>query len=260
MVVQSLAGELLTMRIGIITAMPEETRSVVRAVGETKKTRTGGLCRWSGVVAGHEILIIEAGMGFSNATTAARQLVQEQQPDLIVSAGFCGGISEALQVGDVVLASDLTIVSGTVLEDVRVEIAAACRTLLEQQAGKGRRLFGGLFVSTATIMRKTQLATLLPTGAPCPVVEMESAAIARVAREHGIPFAGLRSVSDPFDEELSFSLDEFCDDRMRIRIPRVLMTIARKPRIIPQLVRLARNSRIAAGSLSCTMREFLALL
>ncbi len=111
-------------------------------------------------------------------------------------------------------------------------------------------MFAGLFVSTTAIMQKDRLAALLPANAPYPVVEMESSAIALVAAENGIPFIGLRTVSDPFDEELGFSLDEFCDQRMRIRIPKVLLTVARKPRIIPQLFRLARNSRVAAASLS----------
>ena len=248
------------MKIGIITAMPEETQSIVRSVGDTQKTLTNGFCLRRGSVAGHEILIVEAGMGFNNATAAAEKLVQEARPDLIVSAGFCGGISAGLRVGDVVVATALTIVSGRVLEDVPVEMAEACRKLVAQRAGSGGRFFGGLFVSTATIMQKAQLSALLPSGSPCPVVEMESAAIARVAKANGIPFAGIRSVSDPFDEELGFALDEFCDDRMRIRIPRVLLAIARKPRIIPQLFRLARNSRIAAGSLSRAMRELLAAL
>jgi adenosylhomocysteine nucleosidase len=89
---------------------------------------------------------------------------------------------------------------------------------------------------------------------------MESAAIARVAAEHGIPFIGLRTVSDPFDEELGFTLDEFCDDQLRIRIPKVLLTIVRKPRIIPQLIRLARNSRVAGASLSHAVGGLLAVV
>jgi adenosylhomocysteine nucleosidase len=109
-------------------------------------------------------------------------------------------------------------------------------------------------------MHKKQLAALLPAAAPYPVVEMESAAIALVAVENGIPFSAIRTVSDPFDEELAFSLDEFCDDRMRIRILRVLLTVARKPRIIPQLLRLAGNSRVAAASLSQAVKRFLSVI
>jgi adenosylhomocysteine nucleosidase len=87
---------------------------------------------------------------------------------------------------------------------------------------------------------------------------MESAAIAMIAAENGIPFVGIRSVSDPADEELGFALDEFCDGQMRIRIHRVLYTVMKKPRIIPQLFRLARNSRIAGTELSKAVKGFLA--
>jgi len=110
------------------------------------------------------------------------------------------------------------------------------------------------------ITSKVKLSGMLSGKYPCPVVEMESAAIALVAAESGIPLIGLRSVSDPAGEELGFSLDEFCDSRLRIRPWRVLLTILRKPRIIPQLIRLAGNSRIAAGSLTAAMKELLARL
>lgn len=248
------------MKIGIITAMPEETQAVVRAIGGVKKLQNGKLAILHGVFAGHEIVIVEAGMGFNNAATAAEKLVQKVRPEMIFSVGFCGGVSTELQVGDIVMATGLTIVSERELEAVPVEISAASRNFVVRESAEGRRVFGGLFASTPVVMQKKQLAARLPAEAPFPVVEMESAAIAIIAVENGIPFVGMRTVSDPFDEELGFSLDEFCDDRMRIRIPRVLLTIARKPRIIPQLIRLARNSRIAGASLSQAVERFLAVM
>jgi adenosylhomocysteine nucleosidase len=204
-------------------------------------------------------VIAEAGMGFQNATAAAARLIHEFSLDMIVSAGFCGGVSPELQVGDVVVATGLTVVSEKGLDDVPVEITAFGRDFVASQAAEGRRVFGGLFASTPVIMHKKHLAALLPAAAPYPVVEMESAAIALVAVENGIPFSAIRTVSDPFGEELAFTLDEFCDDRMRIRIPRVLLTVARKPRIIPQLIRLAGNSRVAAASLCQAFKRFLAV-
>jgi adenosylhomocysteine nucleosidase len=248
------------MKIGIITAMPGETQAIVRALQQTQKKQLGGLTLHRAKLSGHEIVIAEAGMGFANATTAARQLIGELRPDLLVSAGFCGGISAELQVGDVVLAKALAIVSESGLQVVPVTISPVSQVFVSRQAVEGQRVFAGLFVCTKSIMQKDRLAALLPAAAPFPVVEMESSAIALLAGENGIPFVGLRTVSDPFDEELGFSLDEFCDDRMRIRIPRVLLTVARKPRIIPQLIRLAGNSRVAAASLSETFKRFLAVM
>lgn len=122
---------------------------------------------------------------------------------------------------------------------------------------RSRILLRGSFVSCDSILNKKQLAELLPKSVKQPVVEMESTPVARVAFEHGISFLGIRAISDPWDEELSFSISEFCDDEMRIRAPRVFTTILRRPYIIPQLIRLARNSRKAAKSLGEAVEQLL---
>ena len=190
------------MKIGIITAMPEETAAVTRALGQTRKATSIDRTLYHAQAAGHEIVVAESGMGFANATLAARHLIDQIRPDLVVSAGFCGGISAELWVGDVVLATGLVIVSDQGLNAVPVGIPPVSRVFVSGQAAEGRRVFGGLFATTQAIMPKSRLAALLPADASYPVVEMESAAIALLAGENGIPFVGLRSVSDPFDEEL----------------------------------------------------------
>jgi len=248
------------MKIGIITAMPEETQAIIRALPYTQKIRTDGGIRHHALLAGHEVVIAEAGMGCANATAAARQLIADLRPDLMVSAGFCGGIAAELRVGDAVLATGLVMVADGELKKVPVSLSPLGSEFLSRQSGEQSRVFAGLFASTTVIIPKHRLAALLPVDAPYPVVEMESAAIALLAGENGIPFVGLRTVSDPFDEELGFSLEELCDGQMRIRIHRVLMTVARKPRITPQLIRLAGNSRVAATRLSTVMQMFLETL
>ena len=128
------------------------------------------------------------------------------------------------------------------------------------QSVAGIRIYEGTFIGTPTVVSKKRLAGLLDNRYPSPVVEMESAAIARIAHENRIPLLAIRSVSDPADEELRFSLDEFCDARLRIRPHKVLLTILRKPRIIPQLVRLAGNSRIASQNLTAALKRLFPLL
>lgn len=248
------------MKISIITAMPEETGALLKRFEATKKDTCGSRPFYHFKQNIHEIVLCEAGMGFDNAARAAEAVIREFRPDLMVSCGFCGGIAPGLKVGDVVVARDIMIASGATAEQVPVKIPAVCASFVEQQGHAKARVFNSLFVSTQTIMPKMRLAALLPPEAYYPVVEMESAAIAIIAVENGVRFAGIRSVSDPFDEELGFSLNEFCDNQMRIRIPRVLFTILQKPRIIPQLIRLARNSRIAGNSLAGAMEQFLAVV
>jgi adenosylhomocysteine nucleosidase len=248
------------MNIAIITAMPEEARAVLKATGPAGSRKIGGLKAFHCRTPQHDLLLVESGMGFKNAAAAAEALLGEFRPDLLISAGFCGGIAPELRVGDVAVSIGLCVVAGGVVQQVPVEIAAAGRNFVVRQSPTGARVFASLFAGTQSIMAKKELAPLLPTGAPYPVVEMESSAIAIVAVENGIPFLGIRTVSDPADEELGFSLEEFTDHHLRIRPHRVALTILRKPWIIPQLIRLARNSRIAAGSLSQALARLLASL
>lgn len=245
------------MKIGIITAMPEETTALLKQFGAAEKGSCGNLTAYACSCNGHDIMLCEAGMGFDNAARAAEAMINATQPELLMSIGFCGGISMDLIVGDVVIATAVAIVSGDEVEALPVEIPAVCSNFIAHQTAEGKRIFGGLFASTPKIMAKQRLAELLSNGHRTQVVEMESAAIAIVAVENKIPFAALRAVSDPFDEELEFSLDEFCDERMRIRIHRVLLTILRKPRIMPQLIRLARNSSIAGANMARAAEAFL---
>jgi len=256
----SLAQEHDDMNIAIITAMPEETRACLKAAGSAWQREIGHLKAFCCRTPQHDLLLVESGMGFRNAAAAAEALLGESRPDLLISAGFCGGIAPELRVGDVAVSTGLCLVTSGVVQHVPVEVAAAGRNFVARESAAGARVFASLFAGTPSIMAKREIAPLLPPGAPCPVVEMESGAIAIVAAENGVPFMGIRTVSDPADEELGFSLEEFTDSRLRIRPHRVALTILRKPWILPQLVRLAKNSRIAADRLSTTVTCLLASL
>ncbi|MFZ2951341.1 MAG: hypothetical protein WA003_17840 [Desulfuromonadaceae bacterium] len=242
------------MKIAVITAMPEEYRAVADSLGTATAVQVGTLRAGRFSLAGHEFLLVESGMGFHNAAKAAEMLIRDNRPDLLVSAGFCGGIAPDLLAGDVIVAKKIIIADGGGFAEVPVTFSPAGRDFVAHQAAGRGRTVGGTFVSTSTVTSKSRLAGMLPASCPNPVVEMESGAVAMVAAENGIPLLAIRAVSDSAAEELKFSLDEFCDpDLRRIRIGKVLMTILRKPHIIPQLVRLSRSSRRAAESLTAAL-------
>lgn len=233
------------MKIGIITAMPEETRSILKNADDLKQSRQGDRSVYSCMIAGHEITLVEAGMGMLNAGWAATVLAH-QEPDLVISAGFGGGVLPGLNVGEVVMAEQLLHWTGADFERVETGMYVPENVSLPVR---------GCFITSDGILNKQDLMGLLPSNTSRPVVEMESAAVARVAAQNSIPFLGIRAISDTWNEELGFSINEFCDDEMRIRPVKVLATILRRPRIIPQLIRLARNSRAAARSLGIAIKQ-----
>jgi adenosylhomocysteine nucleosidase len=248
------------MKLAVITALPAELWAIRAALGQSCREWRIGRSAWRSSVAGHEVLVVEAGMGFDNAARTAVDIIRAESPELIVSAGFCGGLTADLLVGDVVIATRLFSIEDNRLEEEAIRIADISLRFAAVSTPHGR-LFGGYYVSTPRMLPKQRLVGLLQGDTKNPVVvEMESVAIARIAAGNDISFAAIRTVSDPLNEELGFSLDEFCDIDMNIRLIRVLKTCLNKPRIIPQLIRLSRNSRVAANSLSQAFKRFLSVV
>ena len=235
------------MKIGIITAMPEETRAIIKKAQGVEKSIIGHHRVYRYRIAGHDVTLFEAGMGMLNAGWAATALAAER-PQLLISSGFGGGVLPGLTVGDVVTAEQVLHWTGTAFEQVETSYFTSENALMP---------LSGCFITGDGILNKKRLVELLPNIINRPVVEMETAAVARVAAERSIPFLGLRAISDPWNEELAFSINEFCDDEMRVRPLKVLATILHRPYIIPQLCRLARNSTKAAIKLGEAVEKLL---
>ena len=169
---------------------------------------------------------------------------------LLLNFGFAGGVLPGVGVGDLVLAERVLFLQGGRLYQVAQPDGRLGGLVADALASAPVTLFRGTFVTAAVITAKSAVAGLLESAMVHPVLEMETAALLRVAADAGIPVLAVRGVSDAADEELGFSLEEFCDAELSIRVPRVLRTIAAKPWIIPQLIRLSGNSRRAGKNLA----------
>ena len=247
--------------IGIIVAMPEERVALVKRLQKTKRRMVGGIPFYQGMLEGCLVTVVEGGMGTVAATHAAQQLIHSDRPNLLVSAGFCGAIRPGAQVADLILCKKLFTDNENGLHEVTLpgsELTTA--RLSAELQHRGLRTWQGSFITTGRIVTKSACAETLPDNLPTPVLEMESAAVAQVATAAGIPFLGLRAISDDAAEELGFSLDELTDHQLRISIPRVLLTCLKKPRIIPQLARLAGNSGRAGKNLGIALQQILPML
>lgn len=242
------------MRIGLVAAMPEECEPLLKRNTHHTKERIGRFPSFRFWVGPVDACLVRSGMGPERATAAAGALVPAFRPEVVISIGLGGGALPGPKVGDLVLAERLLWLREGIFTEqpgLSVETAQTIRrTLASALPDKGERLHLGTFITSARIENKGQLAGRLPAGVDCPLLEMETCAVARVATEAGLPFLAIRAVSDDAGEELGFGIEEFCDAELDVRISRVLLTLARKPWILPQLLRLARNSRIAGEHLA----------
>jgi len=171
----------------------------------------------------------------------------------VVNFGFAGGVLPGVAVADLVLAQRvLTLEKGCLSELERPEPELARKVAGALAAGPFR-LQLGTFITAGGITGKGELARLLGGTALNPVLEMETGGVLQAASRRGIPAVAIRGVSDAADEELGFSLEEFCDGDLNLRLAQVLGTVLRKPRIIPELIRLSGNSRRAGRTLAAAL-------
>jgi adenosylhomocysteine nucleosidase len=236
--------------IAAVAAMPQEIGPLLRRMKGYRKERAAGCNLYRFEVEGVPVALMESGMGPRHAAAATAALIDLAAPSCLLNFGFAGGVLPGDGAGELVLAERVLFLEDGRLSEVPQPEPGLCCLVAEALAAAPFTLHRGTFVTAGSITSKTALARLLGAGEHHPVLEMETAALLRVAAGAGIPVVALRGVSDGADEDLGFSLEEFCDSELRISVARVLRTIAAKPWIIPQLVRLSGNSRRAGKNLA----------
>jgi adenosylhomocysteine nucleosidase len=246
--------------IGVVAAMPQEIAPLLRRIGKFRKERAAGCNLYRFEVGGVPVALMESGMGPRHAAEATAALIKAAAPDCLLNFGFAGGVLPGLAVGDLVLAERVFYLEGGSLSEVAQPDPGLGNRLAAALASAPVKLFRGSFVTAAVITSKTALAGQLDPALAYPVLEMETAALLQVAATAGIPLLALRGVSDAAGEELGFSLEEFCDSELRISVARVMRTVAVKPWIIPQLIRLSGNSKRAGESLALGVEAALRML
>ncbi len=174
-----------------------------------------------------EAAVAVGGIGEARARHAAEVVIDQAQPKLLVSAGLAGAVSPQLKVGDV----------GRIREVVDV-------TTGERYPTPG----GDWVLATSQDVSDSIEKQGMSAKYGADVVDMEGAAVAQVARERGLEFAALKSISD----DASFvmpPLNRFIDGNGRFDTQRFLVYIAIHPKWWSTLGKIRQNSKIASANL-----------
>lgn len=154
----------------------------------------------------------------------------------LISFGLAGGLDPALAAGVVLIPAAI------LLDAERWDADAA---LLRRLGGAtpGALYGGGEIVASAA----AKAALFARTGAVA--VDLESAAVARTARRHGLPFAVLRAVCDGAARDLPRAALVALDGAGRIGGLRVAWAAASRPWELPGLIRLGSDAARARHAL-----------
>jgi len=211
------------MKIGIIGAMDEEV-SILKAKLENSETTIVAGCEfYQGTLNGKEVVLTKSGIGKVAAAVATTLLLERFQPDTIINTGSAGGYDTSLNVGDVVISTevrfhdvDLTAFGYEIGQMAQLPAAFnADKKLIDvaQQAAEtieNIKIIQGLICTGDIFMADPQKAEIarnnFPTMAAC---EMEAASVAQVCHQFDVPFVIIRSLSDIAGKKSELSFEEY---------------------------------------------------
>jgi adenosylhomocysteine nucleosidase len=208
--------------VAVLAALREEAQGLARHLGRSG-IEGPGLQAWAGDLAGKPIVLIVTGVGKVAAAMAAQFACDAFQPRALVSIGLAGAIQSGHAQGRLIVATGavqhdmdarpLTAARGVVpgpglgVFPADTTLSDMFRRAAESTIGQSGRVSSGLVLTGDQIVTSRAARDLITAAFPdgaC--LDMETAAVAQVAHQNGVSWAGLRVISDSADE--SFELEE----------------------------------------------------
>lgn len=179
-----------------------------------------------------EAIVACAGMGAARASLAIEAALALAPASELISVGFAGACDLRFHVGDV----------------IRPAIVVDVRT--------GERFF---LADPCTIENAETLVTVnTPAGAvakrrlgasySASAVDMEAAALARIAQAHGLPFSAIKAISDEADFELP-DMQQFSTEDGQFQESEFALYVAFRPWLWKSVLTMAKGSKLAAERL-----------
>ena len=225
------------MRIGIIAALPGELKPLVRGWAKLPVARGSGIAMWQRERGGDEHVAVCAGMGAAAARRAFIAAEFAGSLDVVLSVGWAGALTEAARPGECFRATEII-------------DALTGERFAPGVAGAGVRVVTAGDVADGSEKRR------LAASYEALLVDMEAAAVARLAQIRGIPVHCFKAVSDGVGAELP-DLNPFIDVDGKLRMGAFLAYVAMRPRYWGNLVKLGRMSSLAAVNLAGAVEGFL---
>jgi adenosylhomocysteine nucleosidase len=222
--------------VGLLAPMPSEMKPLAKACALQPDPRK----EWyRGGVGAVKLVATKTGMGTKHSREATERLLETNDVQHVIVCGIAGGMG-ASRVGDV-LYPEIVVDKAT-----RTEYKAAP---LPNSTPSGR-----LVTHDDFDMGPDEHAALIDEGFIA--VDMETAAIAAVCVERGVPWSAVRVISDLVGVTPGDVIDLANPDGSP-RIAAGLKYLVTHPNRIPKLMRLAKESTAAANAAARATRAAL---
>lgn len=211
-------------KIGIIFAMNEELIELKKYLNIEKEYNIFDLTFYESKINENDIVLVQSGVGKVNAARCAQILIDNIKVDYIFNIGVAGGVSENLNVGDIVIGEklvqhdfDITAFNHEkgYIPNVGVYIDSDEYLLKVAQniiSKSNINTLTGVIASGDIFCTDYMMSKKINTKFNALCVEMEGASIAQVCYLSHIPFLIIRSISDTPNNNNVITYEEFLED------------------------------------------------
>lgn len=209
-------------RIGIVAAFPGELKPLVHSWRRHDHT-------FRGHIGSIQVAAACSGMGAAAVTRAVEHVLAPGEVEALVSIGWAGSLSCGLRAPEAV--------------QVREVIDDATGERFPTASSEGQRLV------TLDHVAGQEEKRALAEKYQATLVDMEAAAVARIARERGLTFLCFKAVTDGPNDKLP-DFNRFVGEHGQVHVPSLARWAALRPAHWGPLRRLGKNSRLAAEALA----------
>jgi len=167
-------------------------------------------------------------------------------PALGIVTGVAAGLKPEWRPGDLLVAQSVSGPSG----EEKIESATNLIDLAVQCGAKPAPVLITLPRIARTMEEKAHLATLGDAA------DMESWTLMKPWSARGIPSLALRVILDPMEMPMTCDFEAAMDAHGQVRITKILAQLARRPQLLPDFLRLAKQSRYALVILARFLDRF----
>ena len=212
------------MTIGIIGAMDEEIALLMENMTERQEQTVANCLFIEGKIHHKDVVLLKSGIGKVNAAMATTIMHERFAPNYIINTGSAGGFAENLEVGDIVISTEVVHhdVDVTAFEYSYGQVPGlpatykADKGLIEKTVAATKNLDinfdKGIIATGDTFMEDSERVSFVRGKFPTMLAsEMEAAAVAQVCYQYDKPFVIIRALSDIAGKKSSVSFDQFLE-------------------------------------------------
>jgi nucleoside phosphorylase len=221
--------------IAVTFALRAESSEFLVRLGNKSRANRNGVSIVRGTIGHRTVEVLHTGVGENLCRQRIGVLLENQQFDFLISAGFAGSLNNELQVNDLLIAKNFSTVD---LKNVQSSLSNVS-------------IHAANMLTVPALIASGEERERIARDAGASAVDMETEFIARACAIHGIPLLALRVITDtptqPFPAPPGILFDI---QKQRTHLAVLAGFFLANPKRIPGLIQFAKRIARARTALA----------